>query len=112
MTDTRTHTSTQVRLSPLPEPTGLKRSLRALAEECPARALDLLGDPEGGITAWLWERWGPALRRAGLRRDVFVAIADEYRRELWYWVWGNRTWAQCSEGLAGRLARRADTGSA
>ena len=89
----------------VPEPVALKQTLRALAEETPGQAADLLVHPDE-VAAVLWARWGPDLEAAGIDRASFLAILAEYRRELWYWTWNNRTWAQCTQGLAGRLARR------
>jgi hypothetical protein len=100
--------ATGLQLPLVPEPVTLKRALRALAEVAPRRAAELLVDP-GEVAGLLWERWGPDLERAQIGCDAFFEIVAEYRRELWYWLWGNRTWAHCSGGLAGRLARR--TGS-
>jgi hypothetical protein len=87
---------------------ALKQRTRALVEECPARRAELLVDPDG-VATYLWERWGPDLALVGLGREAFLHILADYQRELWYWLWGNRTWAQCTQGLAGRLARRART---
>ena len=58
------------------------------------------------IGLWLWERWRPALEPVGLDREAFVDVIISYRRELWFWLIGERTWEQCIAGLAGRVARR------
>lgn len=60
---------------------------------------------ECGIAAWLWERWR-VLDAAGLDRAAFAVIVSAYRRELWLWLAGERTWQQCCSGLLGRLDRR------
>jgi hypothetical protein len=39
-------------------------------------------------------------------RDRFQEIVTGYRRELWLWVMGERTWSQCAGGLLGRVQRR------
>ena len=39
-------------------------------------------------------------------RDRFGGIVTGYRRELWLWVMGERTWAQSAGGLLGRVRRR------
>jgi hypothetical protein len=39
-------------------------------------------------------------------RDRFGEIVAGYRRELWLWVMGERTWAQAAGGLLGRVQRR------
>ncbi len=87
------------------EPVPLRQRTRTLIEQ----------DPEGGAAvvdagSWiadpLWERWGPALESAGMDRDRFDGIVAGYRRELWLWVMGERTWPQCAGGLLGRVRRR------
>jgi hypothetical protein len=54
----------------------------------------------------LWEAWAPTLHPAGVGREAFDALVAGYGLELWLWVMGERTWAECAAGLAGRLARR------
>jgi hypothetical protein len=58
-----------------------------------------------GLVEWLWSRWS-SLARAGLSHDDFADIVVEYRRELWLWLAGERTWAQACSGLVGRITRR------
>jgi hypothetical protein len=58
-----------------------------------------------GVTSWLWTRWR-SLTAVGLDEQGLEAIVDDYRRELWLWLAGERTWAQCCSGLIGRIARR------
>lgn len=94
-----------VQLAVIPEPADLKRALRALAEENPGRAAELLIHPDE-VAAHLWEWWAADLGGAGMTREMFLDVVADYQRELWYWLWGNRTWAHCSQGLAGRLIRR------
>ena len=67
--------------------------------------LDEVIEKEDGIVAWLWERWR-VLEGAGLDRTRFAAVVSGYRRELWLWLMGERTWAQCASGLIGRIERR------
>jgi len=67
--------------------------------------LDEVIEKEDGIAPWLWERWR-VLERAGLDRARFVGIVAGYRREIWLWLMGERTWAQCCSGLIGRIDRR------
>jgi len=55
--------------------------------------------------AWLWARWS-ALGTAGIDRARFTSLVIGYRRELWEWLSGERTWAQCCSGLIGRIRRR------
>ena len=67
--------------------------------------LDEVIEKEDGIASWLWERWR-VLATAGLDRARFVEIVVGYRREIWLWLMGERTWAQCCSGLIGRIDRR------
>jgi hypothetical protein len=71
--------------------------------------LDEVIEKEDGVAPWLWERWR-ALEGAGLDRGRFVAIVVGYRREIWLWLMGERTWAQCCSGLIGRIDRRLAAG--
>ena len=93
-----------------PEPLEVRARARALAEQAPERGLALVA--EGGwIAGLLWEAWAPELERAGLDRSSFGEIVTGYGRELWLWVMGERTWAHCASGLAGRVRRRLPTGA-
>ena len=67
--------------------------------------IDEVIEKEDGIAPWLWERWR-VLERAGIDRSAFVTLVDGYKRELWLWLMGERTWAQCCSGLIGRITRR------
>lgn len=59
----------------------------------------------GGVAEWLWERWR-VLDRSGVGREELFSVVAGYRRELWLWLAGERTWQQCCSGLMGRLGRR------
>jgi hypothetical protein len=65
---------------------------------------DVLGGPDG-LTVWLWARWN-SLAAAGMSQETFGGIVREYRRELWLWLAGERTWVQSCSGLLGRVSRR------
>jgi hypothetical protein len=65
---------------------------------------DVLGDLDG-IIAWLWARWS-SLDMYGMDEAAFSSVVADYRRELWRWLIGDRTWEQCCSGLIGRLGRR------
>jgi hypothetical protein len=58
------------------------------------------------IVTPLWKAWGPALAAQGVDRAALSAMLRGYGYELWMWAVGERTWAQCLEGLAGRVSRR------
>jgi hypothetical protein len=60
---------------------------------------------DDGLIEWLWARWS-TLSRAAMTRDDFERIVIDYRRELWLWLAGERTWAQACSGLVGRINRR------
>jgi hypothetical protein len=91
---------------PVPvEPVELRARTRALAEQAPEQARALL-DAGSWIADPLWRHWGPALAAAGMDRQDFGAVVAGYRRELWLWVMGERTWAQSADGLRGRVRRR------
>ncbi len=67
--------------------------------------LDQVIVTEDGITSWLWERWR-VLDRCGMDHTQFLSVVRAYRRELWLWLMGERSWAQCCSGLIGRVGRR------
>lgn len=87
------------------EPAALRAETRALVEQSPADGAAIV---EGGewIAEPLWSCWGAELQWAGMSRAQLVQIAVDYHRELWLWVMGERTWAQCASGLRGRVLRR------
>jgi len=66
---------------------------------------DVIGDEKNGVSAWFWSRWR-TLASAGLTEHDLGLIVLGYRRELWLWLAGERTWAQCCSGLIGRINRR------
>lgn len=86
----------------VPSDPGPERWARRALEQA---TLDEVIEKEDGIAAWLWERWR-VLESVGLDRPGFVEIVAGYRRELWLWLMGERTWAQCCSGLIGRIGRR------
>lgn len=58
-----------------------------------------------GLAPWLWSRWR-TLASAGMSEDELARVVLDYRREIWLWLAGERTWAQCCSGLIGRVGRR------
>ena len=96
-------------LSPPPEPVELRRRTRALIEQDPVQGAAVV-DAGAWIADPLWAAWGPGLQAAGMDRDRFDQIVTGYRRELWLWVMGERTWAQAAGGLLGRARRRLPPG--
>jgi len=66
---------------------------------------------EDGLVTWLWSRWS-ALDAVGLCKDGFSQIVVAYRREIWLWLAGERTWGQACSGLIGRVGRRLLQGDA
>lgn len=96
--------SSEVELEAPPEPGALRDAMRE----------ELLGgaDWEGrygpglGVGAVLWEAWAPLLAAQGMDEEAFSAVVRGYRREVWFWVLGDRSWQQVTGGLAGRAVRR------
>ncbi len=85
------------------EPTA--RAERWLAAVHDGRELrDVLMDGDG-FTTWLWTRWR-SLASADFGEEDFGRMVVDYRREVWLWLAGERTWAQCCSGLIGRITRR------
>jgi hypothetical protein len=83
-----------------------------LASVLDGRDLDsVLTDEGDGVTAWLWSRWR-SLAAAGLSEAALGRIVLGYRREIWLWLAGERTWVQCCSGLIGRVNRRVADGGA
>lgn len=93
-----------MRLEDLPgldEPVGLRSRLATETEAVRAEIAS------GGLLAGpVWKAWGTALAGAGVDRATLTAILRGYDYEVWLWAVGERTWAQCVAGLAGRLRRR------
>ena len=58
-----------------------------------------------GLAPWLWSRWR-TLASAGMSEDELARVVLDYRREIWLWLVGERTWAQSCSGLIGRVTRR------
>jgi hypothetical protein len=69
------------------------------------RDLDSVLTAPDGLAQWLWSRWR-SLGPAGMSEDELARVVVEYRREIWLWLAGERTWVQCCSGLIGRIGRR------
>ena len=93
-----------VELEVPPEPRALQAELR----EALLGGADWEGTygPDLGVGAVLWDAWGPRLEAGGMDRDGFSAVVRGWRRELWFWVLGDRGWQQAAGGLGGRALRR------
>jgi hypothetical protein len=90
------------------EPTS--RAEQWLAAVLGGRELAAVLTEDGdGVTAWLWSRWR-ALSATGLNEADLGLIVLGYRREVWLWLAGERTWVQCCSGLIGRINRRPSGG--
>ena len=90
------------------EPTALAGGW--LAELHAGTPLDEVLRGDGGVTAWLWSRWC-SLATVGFSESDLAAVVQGYKREIWLWLAGERTWAHCSSGLVGRVDRRLDEGT-
>jgi hypothetical protein len=69
------------------------------------RDLQAVLTADDGLVPWLWSRWR-SLGSAGMTEDELARVVLDYRREIWLWLAGERTWAQCCSGLIGRIGRR------
>ena len=96
-------------LSEPEEPTALRETLRD-AVLGGADWSAQFGE-ELGVGDALWSAWGSMLTSSGMDRATFGAVVAGYRRELWFWLLGDRRWSQVAAGLAGRLERRLPTDS-
>jgi hypothetical protein len=85
------------------EPTG--RAERWLAAVVDGRPLEDVLTGSDGVADWLWTRWR-SLGAAGMDEEDFARQVLDYRRELWLWLAGERSWAQACGGLIGRIGRR------
>ncbi len=85
------------------EPVGRREEWRAAVLNGQSLA-DVVGGREG-IARWLWARWSVP-GSFGTCEETFAAVVVGYRRELWFWLLGDRMWTQCCAGLIGRLGRR------
>jgi hypothetical protein len=91
-------------LAPVPEPVELGAEVRGALLD--GADWDERFGADLGVGAPLWAVWGPTLEAAGLGHDQFCAVLSAYRREVWFWLLGDRQWEQMADGLAGRLLRR------
>ncbi|MGH9043519.1 MAG: hypothetical protein ACRDVP_01530 [Acidimicrobiales bacterium] len=96
---TATASRPRLHLPSEPDATRWRECIRAGA------SVEEVVEKDEGVASWLWERWR-VLDAAGMDRDRFFAVAASYRREIWLWLMGERTWAQCASGLLGRVERR------
>jgi hypothetical protein len=89
----------------LDEPRALKQMARTLLDQAPDVGLPLVVSGDW-IAAPLWDHWGDTLAKRGMEQAVFGDVVAEYGNEVRLWVVGERPWAHCVSGLAGRVARR------
>ena len=84
------------------EPLELRDQMRALAALAPSQVRSRLREAVAELAA--------AAFRAVFEIDEveidLEAACRSYQRELWLWLVGERTWAQCLSGLEGRFSRR------
>jgi hypothetical protein len=85
------------------DPAALRSELRALVAADPAGAAREL---PVRVAAALWDDQRADLEDVGLGLADLRAAARGFRRELWLWVMGERTWAQTASSVAGRAERR------
>ena len=87
------------------EPVELRDRMRELAAASPEQVRSRLVE-EMIVISKRAQQLSPL---AMTERDL-EAVCESYRREFWLWLVGERTWAQCADGLAGRFARRGKLG--
>ena len=87
---------------PTEEPVELRDRLRVLAAAAPDQVRFTLVDEVAHLAT---SRVGHSFVDRGTELDV-NAVCKGYERELWLWLVGERTWAQCASGLEGRFSRR------
>ncbi len=85
------------------EPTA--RAEGWLAAVLDGQQLERVLTDDDGVVPWLWTRWR-TLSAAGVSEEDLGQIVLGYRREIWLWLAGQRTWSQCCSGLIGRITRR------
>ncbi|MCA1688570.1 MAG: hypothetical protein LC714_08280 [Actinobacteria bacterium] len=90
------------------EPVELRAETLALLEDWPEEGARVIGDA-AFVADSLWDEWREDLAGAGMDRDRFLEISRGYSGELRLWVMGERPWAHCVAGLAGRVRRRLPT---
>jgi hypothetical protein len=86
------------------EPVELLHRMRHLAAGEPARARAVL---PSAVASVVYGELSAADEVSPAARRQIEVVCENYARELWLWLAGERTWAQCSAGLYGRIARRA-----
>ena len=92
----------------LPDEPVLRAEAWAEAVIGAGRDLESVLTAADGLVPWLWSRWR-TLASAGMAEDELARVVLGYRREIWLWLAGERTWAQCCSGLIGRIGRRLDS---
>ena len=85
------------------EPTA--RAEQWLAAVLDGQELDEVLRGPDGVIDWLWSRWRSLASAGWVEADLGQLVLD-YRREIWLWLAGERTWAQMCSGLIGRIGRR------
>lgn len=86
----------------LDEPVELRDQMRSVGAEAPSQLRSMLAEAIAMALADAFRLAGQPGEEIDLE-DVCMG----YQRELWLWFIGERTWAQCQSGLAGRVSRRA-----
>lgn len=85
------------------EPVALRRELRALLGEQSGASSEEIAHR---LAQRQWRHWRVELAPRGVQLAAFRALVGSYRREVWLWALGDRSWEQMMEGLRGRCLRR------
>lgn len=89
---------------PMPtEPAELRGRLRAALLD--GETWEERFGPDLGVGKGLWLVWGESLS-GQVTLEQLGEVIRGYRRELWFWVLGDRMWTEVASGLEGRLVRR------
>lgn len=92
-------------LPPIAPAETLQQEVRTQILDHPDTWPDMAGDGRW-LTDQLWPHWAATLEPHDVTNDHLAQVVAGYRRELWLWIVGERTWEHTLTALAGRLWRR------
>lgn len=92
-------------LPPVDFPEELWQSVRAQILDRPGTWDELARDGHW-LADWLWPEWAASLKAREVSVDFLAEVVAGYRRELWLWLMGERTWTEILNSLRGRTLRR------
>ena len=89
------------------EPEGMREEIRAHLVDLGVNYAQVL-ESAGPLVNYLWKHWEPTLTFHGFGWQEYQDVIGDYKRELWLWAMGERTFRQFVTDLEGRLGRRAN----